>query len=311
VEASRALSGKKINVVLERETAFGAGAVLSRLTGVPLVLEVIGPRISSLSLQRASLVLAYSREMVKGLVPPDRLRLVSAAVNLRLFRPEPVAGEEIRFRYNLQGKKVIGYVGTFPGWHGVNELISSMKRTLLRCPGSVLFMVGPYFELAKEFAKEKGLEGSVMFSGPVQYESVPSYIAACDVLCAPYNPGASPRREKEGIGAPLKVLEYMACGKPVITTDVPPIPEVVIDRQNGLLVPPGDVDELSDAVVEVLQDPSLASRLGERGRLSVESMYSWDVFTEELISDLQKVIHGPASPKHSTDPIAVPEVQLT
>jgi glycosyltransferase involved in cell wall biosynthesis len=310
LEASRALSGRKIDVVLERETAFGAGAVLSRLARVPLVLEVIGPRISSLSLQRASLVLAYSREMVKGLVPPERLRMVSAAVNLRLFRPEPVAGEAVRLRYNLQGKKVIGYVGTFPGWHGVNELMSSMKRTLLRCPASVLFMVGPYFESAKELAMERGLEGSVIFSGPVPYESVPAYIAACDVLCAPYNPAASPRRAKEGIGAPLKVLEYMACEKPVITTNVPPIPDVVVDHENGLLVPPGDVAELSDAVVGILQDTALASRLGERGRRSVESKYSWDVFTEELISDLQKVIHGHAPARRPVEPIAIPEVRL-
>jgi glycosyltransferase involved in cell wall biosynthesis len=306
LESSRALSGQRVDVVLERETAFGAGAVLSRLVGAPLVLEVIGPRISSLSLQRASLVLAYSSRMVRGLVPPERLRMVSAAVNLRLFRPDPVAGEEIRLRYNLRGKKVIGYVGTFPEWHGVRELISSMKRTLLRCPDAALLMVGPYFEATKELAKEKGLEGAVVFSGPVQYESVPAYIAACDVLCAPYNPAASPRRQREGIGAPLKVLEYMACQKPVISTDVPPIPDVVDDGVNGLLVRPGDVEDLSEAIVTVLEDGALASRLGERGRVSVEKEYSWEAFSEELNSDLMKVVSGPGSPGRSNVPLGIP-----
>jgi len=209
------MSGRGIDVVIERETAFGAGAVLSSILGVPMVLEMVGPRVSAISLRKASKVLAYSTVMTRGRVPASKLEIVPAGVNTELFAPNQDAGEKVKRRYGLSSDFVLGYVVTFQRWHGVNELLLACSKLGPAARGVKVLLVGPYFAEAMKYSEELGLGDETKFAGPVPYEDVPEYINACDVLCAPYDPSLSTIRSEGGIGAPLKVLEYMACEKPV------------------------------------------------------------------------------------------------
>jgi glycosyltransferase involved in cell wall biosynthesis len=294
VEIAAVLRGNSIDVVLERETAFGAGAVVSIILSVPLVLEVVGPRISPLSLKRASRILTYSERMIGGRAPRQRLRIVSGAVNTELFTPDPRLGEGVRRGYELGDSPVIGYIGTFPHWHGVEGLLAATKKVMVRIPRVKLLLVGPYFDGARELSTRLGIEGRVVFTGPVPYESVPAYINACDVLSAPYNPSLSRIRSEQGIGAPLKLLEYMACQKPVVSTTVGPIPEVVADGKTGLLVPPGDEDGLAGALIRLLEDRHLAESLAQEARRLVVSRYSWENLAKTLEKELAEAVHDAA-----------------
>jgi len=107
-EVATLMSGRGIDVVLERETAFGAGAVSSSLLGVPMVLEMIGPRVSPMSLKRASKVLAYSARMAGGRVPKEKLELVPAGVDTDRFAPDPKGGARVRGDLNLRDEFVVG-----------------------------------------------------------------------------------------------------------------------------------------------------------------------------------------------------------
>jgi len=286
-ELAVVMSGRGIDVVIERETAFGAGAVLSSILGVPMILEMIGPRVSHLSLKRASKVLAYSTAMAGGRVPREKLQLVPAGVDTDAFAPDQAAGERIRTERNLTDEFVIGYVGTFQRWHGVQELLSACSR-LGPYPRRVkLLLVGPYFADAKKYSEEVGLGEDAIFTGPVPYEDVPAYVNACDVLCAPYDPRLSPMRAKGGIGAPLKVLEYMSCEKAVITTSVPPITDVVEGGRTGVLVPPGDPDSMAEALRGLIQDPGRMERIGREARREVVERYSWI----SLAATLERVLY--------------------
>ena len=103
-------------------------------------------------------------------------------------------------------------------------------------------MVGPYYKETEEKVSAAGIADSFIFTGPIQYEQVPKYMNAGDVLVAPYNPERIESTEqvrKHGLGSPLKVFEYMAVGKPMITTDVKPISDPIEDGVTGYLVPPG------------------------------------------------------------------------
>jgi len=273
-EVATLMSGRGIDVVLERETAFGAGAVSSSLLGVPMVLEMIGPRVSPMSLKRASRVLAYSARMAGGRIPKEKLELVPAGVDTDRFTPDPDGGARVRRDRNLSGEFVVGYVGTFQRWHGVQDILNALARVRsdFRVRG---LLVGPYFTDAMKLSEGLGLKDEAVFTGPIPYEQVPAHINACDVLCAPYDPGASMMRSGRGIGAPLKVLEYMSCGKPVVTTGVPPITEVVDDGRTGLLVPPGDPDSLAEALRSLKNDPARAEMIGMEARKEVVARYSW------------------------------------
>jgi glycosyltransferase involved in cell wall biosynthesis len=292
-EMAAVMSGRGIDVVIERETAFGAGAVMSVLLRVPMVLEMIGPRVSPVSLRRADKVLAYSTVMAGGRVPGEKLEIVPAGVDTDIFRPNPNAGTRVRKSLGMWDGAVIGYVGTFQQWHGVNDLLKAVQYLNSGTKVLEVLLVGPYFSEAMKLSESLGLAESVHFTGPVPYSSVPDYINACDVLCAPYNPALSELRSKGGIGAPLKVLEYMACEKPVITTRVPPIPEAVEDGSTGFLIRPGDVDALGGGIRALVEDPRRARAMGKEGRMAVASRYSWNALAQTIERTLVSVRDRP------------------
>jgi glycosyltransferase involved in cell wall biosynthesis len=287
-EAAALMSGREIDVVLERETAFGAGAVMSSILRVPMVLEMIGPRVSPISLRRASKVLAYSAKMAAGRVPKEKLELVPAGVDTDRFAPDPDTGARVRKETGMRDSFVLGYVGTFQRWHGVQDLLAACAR-LGPVPRKVeLLLVGPYFVEARKLADQLGLKNQTTFTGPVPYERVPDYINACDALCAPYDPNLSSMRSERGIGAPLKLLEYMSCEKAVVATRVAPITGVVDDGRTGLLVTPGDPDSLAEALRSLLDDPARTEMMGKEARKEVVARYSWG----SLAGTLEEVLRS-------------------
>lgn len=275
IMAANVVKSNNVDIIVERETSFGAGAVASMLTGRPMILELVGPRCSILSVKRASRVLAYTESMLPKGVPRGRVVIVTAAVDTDLFKPDAEQRRIIREKYGLSSSVVVGYVGTFQPWHGVEELIHASKEVLEKCPEARFLMVGPYYEQMENLARKLGVSDAYVFAGPVAYRDVPKYVNATDILVAPYNPKKSELRRLYGIGSPLKVMECMACAKPIITSSLRPITDVVQDEVNGLLVPPGDVEALKNALIRLIEDKGLAGEIGERARRSMLEKYSW------------------------------------
>jgi glycosyltransferase involved in cell wall biosynthesis len=252
--SSHVIKKHGLEVIIERETSFGAGGVASFLTGRPMVLEIIGPRYSRFSLKKAKKILAYTKSMILDPVSPEKLVLVTAAADIESFKSNTNWKNVIRDRYHLQGYTVVGYIGTFARWHGLEELVVASLNIVQQYTNVRFLMVGPYFSAIKRFTEKYGVSSRYIFTGPVPYSEVPKYINAADILVAPYNPAKSELRRKYGIGSPLKVFEYMACKKPIVTTSLEPITQVVRNGQTGILVPPGDSESLSKAIIYLIQN---------------------------------------------------------
>lgn len=285
---SRLVKKNGIDVIFERETSFGAGGLASFLTRRPLILEVIGPRFSRLSAERSSKILYYTESMLGDRVDRKKCVAVSAGVNLDLFRNDRATGATVRKRLGMiDSEKVIGYVGTFQDWHGVDTLLLAMKQ--IQDPGKPIkaILVGPNFEEYVEIAKRLGVLENCRFIGPVSYEEVPGYINACDVMVAPYNPSANPLRRAYGIGSPLKLFEYMACEKPLISTRVDPIQRIPSINEAGVLVEPGDPDELAERIAGLTEDGVERERMGSYGRRLAEAGFSWGPLAERASSLIQ------------------------
>jgi glycosyltransferase involved in cell wall biosynthesis len=297
LEVTRLVRAYSIDLVFERETSFGAGAMASMLTDRPLVLEVIGNRVTGLQVRRSKKIIAYSRGMFEGTAEASRVVIVTGAVDTDVFKPDSASGEEIRRQYSLGDSPVVGYVGTFQEWHGLSELIAA-AQSLLNARGDIKFlMVGPYYKETQEKVAAAGFASSFVFTGPVQYQEVPKFMNASDVLVAPYNPEKIESTEqvrKHGLGSPLKVFEYMSVGKPVITTDVRPISDPIENGVTGYLVPPGDSAALAAAVLRVLQHGTEARMIGAAGRESVISNYSWGIVAQQLEDIFQEVMESRA-----------------
>ncbi|MGD0396179.1 MAG: glycosyltransferase family 4 protein [Nitrososphaerales archaeon] len=285
----------RIHVILERETAFGAGAVASRASGVPLVLEVVGPRYSQRSMAIAKKILAYTSTMI-GEADNARVVLVDAGVDSDRFSPSSTLGQKVRRQLGIEeGDLVVGYVGTFQTWHGLESLLDAFERLAPEFPNLRALLVGPYFGPIRERARSMGLLGRCVFTGPVAYDDVVDYVNACQIMVAPYDPRRSRIRSERGIGSPLKVLEYMACGKPVVTSDLEPTNRIPGLGNAALLVPPGDSGAIADALRTLLLDKGLADRMGLAGRTLVEQGYSWRKFASGLHGILEDVASGRAS----------------
>jgi glycosyltransferase involved in cell wall biosynthesis len=285
---SRVVKSNRIDIILERETSFGAGGLASLFTGRPLILEVIGPRFSGLSARRSSSILYYTESMLNDRIERSKCVLVSAGVNLDLFRSDKAAGEATRMKLGIKNSdKVIGYVGTFQDWHGVDVLLSAAKYIQERGKGVKLILVGPYSRDYVESAKRLGVFEACRFVGSINYSEVPAYINACDLMAAPYNPNANPLRRTYGIGSPLKLFEYMACEKPIISTKVDPIQQIPSVSETGVLVEPGEPEELAERIIELISDSEMAKRMGSQGRMLVEKWFSWKPLAEHISALIQ------------------------
>lgn len=286
-----------IDVIIERETSFGAGAVASLLTGRPLVLEMIGPRYNPLSLHVCKKVFVYSMAMLNGKVPMERVVLVNAATNTELFRPDSKLATEIRSLHRMGDGPIVGYLGSFAAWHGVEDLIHAAPLILEKNPQTKFLMVGPYFSGAKRLVEQLALTHAFVFSGAVPYNRVPAYMNAADILVAPYNPDRVSVRRRYGIGSPLKLFEYLATGKPVVASSLEIIRQVIVNGETGLLARPGDPNDIAQKVIRLLEEPNAAERMGRKGRELVERKYSWARFVSQLQAVLTDVLNYHAGPQ--------------
>jgi glycosyltransferase involved in cell wall biosynthesis len=83
--------------------------------------------------------------------------------------------------------------------------------------------------------------------------------------------------------SPLKIFEYMAAGVPIVSSDLPSIREILVDKKTGLLVEPENVEKLARAIIKLIQDRKLSNQLSSNGRKKVEENYSWAAVTRKLI----------------------------
>ena len=266
----------KIDLVLERGSSLGAGVLASRITKRPSIVEIIDDNHSSISLKLAERVIIYTQKVLKCDVPENRLVKVTASANTELFNPN-INPMIIRKKYRLWGKKVIGYAGNFEKWHGVLDLVHATDYILQKDSNIVFLFVGNATSEVIRIIHNTGKCDSFILPGPVDYFRVPKYLAAADILVAPYNPAGANHTQKYGyIYSPIKIFEYMAMGKPIITSDLPTIKTVIRDGIDGILIPPGKPHKLAKAILLLLQNEKLKTNLGRNARTKVLQFYSWD-----------------------------------
>ena len=124
----------------------------------------------------------------------------------------------------------------------------------------------------------------VVFAGSVPRHEAPAHIAAMDIAVAPYP------RLRDFHFSPLKLFEYMAVGRPVVASRYPDIAAVIEDERSGLLVEPGEVDELAAALLRLVRDPSLAARLGEEARRRAAGEHSWRRNAEAVVEQARRAL---------------------
>ncbi len=233
---------------------------------------------------------AYYRELVPGL-PEDRLPVIRCGVDIDDFVPTPErpGAPEVLAVGRLVAKK--GFDVLLEAWAG--GVADARSSGSAEEPMLTLIGDGPEEESLSAQVKRLGLEDSVRMVGGLPNPKVREYMAGCAAFVLPCRPASDGDRD----GIPVVLMEAMACGKPVISGDLPAIRELVEDDHTGMLVPTGDVAALKVALSGLLDDETLRRRLGDSGRGRVVEEFSLDT----NLGRLEAVFDAPGNSRNATD----------
>jgi len=245
--------------------------------------EVVGRRLLKAAFQpflnsalrRAAAVIATSpnylpHSSVLSAVP-HKCRVIPNGIKVEHFaRVSPARTAPLRARY--PGPMFLA-IGRLVGFKGFEYLI----RAVARVPGSLVIIgEGPLGDQLRELSHTCGAAGRVHFPGGVPNDEVIPYLHAADVFVLP----SIENRESFGIVQ----LEAMACGKPVINTNLASgVPFASLHGVTGLTVPPADVDALADAMQTLASDPELRSRFGAAGQNRVRSEFTVERMAQRTV----------------------------
>jgi glycosyltransferase involved in cell wall biosynthesis len=179
------------------------------------------------------------------------------------------------------------FVGRLVERKGVSHLIEALGRLDRRVDGRLVIVgEGPERGRLEEDARRLGAVDRVVFRGKVSDAELQRAYASANVFVLPSVVDA--RGDTEGLGVVL--LEAMNHGVPVIGSRIGGIPDIVVDGESGLLVPPGDPEALAGAIGALAADGELARRLGEGGRRRVREQFSWDAITARWLDLYRSVL---------------------
>lgn len=210
---------------------------------------------------------------------PDRIFVVENGVNLSAL-PLTDPGQAKKDLGIAPDAPVAGFVGHFFPWDGIETLIAAAPRVLEKFPEARFLIVGhgQWGNHLPGLAREAGVGDAFIFPGRVDFADLHRYLNAFDAACAPYTADIHDKS-----GSSMKILEYFACGKPVVASRTRGIPEIVAagEKGLGLLVSPDDPEELAEALIRLFSDPELRRKMGAGGRGYVLSERSWDASAEK------------------------------
>jgi glycosyltransferase involved in cell wall biosynthesis len=294
----------------QRHLAFSiAGALLSRRLNVPLILEYNGSEVwvadhwdpnplrrwiglcEEVALRSAARIVVVSEVLRDSLlakgIPADRIRVNPNAVDPDYFYPG--RGREFgRKQLAIVSDEVlIGFVGSFSFWHGIEILQQAIASLLTRQPACSLrfVLMGDgllHGEMRSALAAYEQT-GQVIFTGPLPRNKVAEYLDACDILVSPHVP--MPDGSKF-FGSPTKLFEYMAMGKGIVASRLDQLAEVLEHDRTALLVTPGDPEELAAAVERLALDPAKREALGAAARRAALERHTWSHNVACALGDL-------------------------
>jgi glycosyltransferase involved in cell wall biosynthesis len=270
------------------------GYVAARRSGKPIVATChnwvggtaalgIYNRLDRMALKRFQRLAAVSDSVAQRLldsgVSAKKIRTIANGIDVGLFEracPLPV--------FDFEGNKVVGMVARLDLQKGFEYLLRAARELCAAFPGLKVVIVGegPDRQAIEHMVQRFGLRSNVILAG--QHSDMPGIYAAMDIFVLP----------SLNEGLPMTILEAMAASRPVIATRVGAIPKVIKDGETGLLVDPGDVDGLRNALARLLLDSDLCRCLGSAGHDWISGNYTSEAMALKYRQMYDEVLGNPA-----------------
>jgi len=209
--------------------------------------------------------------VVRG-IPAGKITVIPNAVDVDKFAVGGTADPELKMKLGLGTSRVLGFIGSFYAYEGLDLLIGALPAIAARAPDVKVLLVGggPQDAALKAQVMALGLKDRVVFAGRVPHAEVNRYYDLVDVLVY----ARHPMRLTELV-TPLKPLEAMAQGRLMVASDVGGHRELIDDGKTGVLFRAGDADDLARKAVALLDNASDWGRIKANGRRFVETERNW------------------------------------
>jgi len=250
----------EVNGILEQDARHLTQTLRSRLflsLGLFPALERINARLSTRCIAVTDGIKQYFIERY-GVAPPN-IAVIPNGVDTDAFKPDPVAHSGV----------TVGYVGSLHEWQGIRCIVEATRLL----PGIQFRIVGDG-EMRDYIATQRTANVELLPALP--HEKIPQAINVLDI-CISY-----PLKFRDGATSPFKVYEYLACGKPVISSDLASMREEFGDVLT--YADAESADSLAQGIQALVADPARRKALGERGRAFVEQGHSWESVARRIIS---------------------------
>jgi glycosyltransferase involved in cell wall biosynthesis len=237
-------------------------------------------------------IVSQDHAMSCRLAPIFRRRMqdvveIPNGVDTAIFRPR-ADGAAARNQHAIASdRRVILFVGALDRAHyfkGLPSLLSALNRVRTKTAHLLVVGDGDLRSTYAQLAVQLGVAERVTFVGAIGPEHLPPYYAASDLVVLPSLP-------PESFG--IVLIEAMACGRPVIGSNIPGVRKVIDNGVDGLLANPGDTDDLAEKIDLLLGDSAGRERMGQVGRDKVNRLYSAEAVARRLEEMYLQVLDGP------------------
>jgi glycosyltransferase involved in cell wall biosynthesis len=215
--------------------------------------------------------------------PTAKAVVIRNGVDVNLFSPRPC--QTLREKFSVGKDFVVGFVGTMREWVDFEPVFAAVSQLNAQMPDIRIMIVGEEGGLGKtmNLARKFGVFDKTIFTGTVPYKLVPEYISCMDVCLVPFAKHKGMDAGEDGC-CPLKLAEYLACEKPVISTQKTVMPE-------GTVLYASNAEEYRNEILKLYNNPQLRTEMGSKGRSIIQRSYTWS----NSASVLEKLLQETAS----------------
>ena len=237
---------------------------------------------------------ALRDEIVARGIPPDRIDVVPNSVDPEFLETVSDVPVNARGELGLGGRFVLGFIGSFYAYEGLDLLLSAVPTLVQSIPGLLVLLVGggPDEDRLRSIVRQSGIQPFVRFTGRVHHSKVAGYYAAVDMMVFPRK-----RSRLTDLVTPLKPLEAMARGRPVVASDVGGHRALICDSENGYLFSADDQNAFVARILEVTRNTDDRVRVALNGRRFVENERRWDRVTERYARIYEQLLCEKAQPQ--------------
>ncbi len=275
-------------------------SMMKSFQGKTSPLEALYIEAEMLAFEQASVISVVSENVAADLtargIPRSKILVNPNAVDLDAYKPGTESEiTEMRGELGLlPSDRVIGFIGTFGGWHGLDVLAQALPQICSNNPAAKFLLIGDgtHKHLVKDAIDSNNLASRIIDKGRVPQREGARLLKVCDILVSPHS---THMVDAKFFGSPTKLFEYMAVGAGIVASDLEQIgavlrpaipgnhdPKAPVNDARAVLCKPGDVASFAEGVSLLVRNPQLSKQLGTNAREAARKYYTWDQHVTDL-----------------------------